>query len=120
MIRELEEVRVFALEPLQHVRNVGMESRALLGSDGARDRLRNQSFGFIFQFFHLLPELTVLQNVAMPLMIRHSAFAWLTQRKAALREAERLIERVGLADPDGHYHVPLLLSPYGYSTYRGT
>ena len=28
--------------------------------------------------------------------------------------------RVGIADPAGHYHVPLLLSPYGYSTYRGT
>jgi 5-hydroxyisourate hydrolase len=31
-----------------------------------------------------------------------------------------IVIRVGLADPDGHYHVPLLLSPYGYSTYRGT
>lgn len=28
--------------------------------------------------------------------------------------------RIGIADPAGHYHVPLLLSPYGYSTYRGT
>ena len=31
-----------------------------------------------------------------------------------------VVVRVGIADPDGHYHVPLLLSPYGYSTYRGT
>jgi 5-hydroxyisourate hydrolase len=31
-----------------------------------------------------------------------------------------VVIRVGLADPDGHYHVPLLLSPYGYSTYRGS
>ena len=31
-----------------------------------------------------------------------------------------IVIRVGLADPDGQYHVPLLLSPYGYSTYRGT
>lgn len=31
-----------------------------------------------------------------------------------------IVIRVGLADPLGHYHVPLLLSPYGYSTYRGT
>lgn len=31
-----------------------------------------------------------------------------------------VVLRVGLADPQGHYHVPLLLSPYGYSTYRGT
>ena len=31
-----------------------------------------------------------------------------------------IVLRVGLADPHGHYHVPLLLSPYGYGTYRGT
>jgi 5-hydroxyisourate hydrolase len=31
-----------------------------------------------------------------------------------------IVIRIGLSDPDGHYHVPLLLSPYGYSTYRGT
>jgi 5-hydroxyisourate hydrolase len=31
-----------------------------------------------------------------------------------------VVIRIGLADPEGHYHVPLLLSPYGYSTYRGT
>ena len=31
-----------------------------------------------------------------------------------------VVVRVGIADPRGHYHVPLLLSPYGYSTYRGT
>ena len=31
-----------------------------------------------------------------------------------------VIVRLGIADPEGHYHVPLLLSPYGYSTYRGT
>lgn len=61
-----------------------------------RDRLRNHAFGFIFQFFHLLPELTVLQNVAMPLMIRHGVFSWLRRRSAALREAERLLEKVGL------------------------
>jgi len=31
-----------------------------------------------------------------------------------------VVVRIGIADPDGQYHVPLLLSPYGYSTYRGT
>jgi 5-hydroxyisourate hydrolase len=31
-----------------------------------------------------------------------------------------VVVRVGIADPTGHYHVPLLLAPYGYSTYRGT
>src|SRR5262245_6030282 len=31
-----------------------------------------------------------------------------------------VVLRIGIADPNGHYHVPLLLSPYGYSTYRGS
>ena len=31
-----------------------------------------------------------------------------------------VVVRIGIADPEGQYHVPLLLSPYGYSTYRGT
>lgn len=33
---------------------------------------------------------------------------------------DRVVIRFGIADPDGHYHVPLLLSPFGYSTYRGS
>ena len=48
---------------------------------------------------------------------------YLRRTGAALTEPPFLdvvIVRVGIADPDGHYHVPLLLSPYGYSTYRGT
>src|SRR6516162_8920316 len=40
----------------------------------ARDRLRNQTFGFIFQFYHLLPELTTLENVLMPKMIASSVY----------------------------------------------
>jgi 5-hydroxyisourate hydrolase len=33
---------------------------------------------------------------------------------------DEVVIRFGIADPDGHYHVPLLLSPFGYSTYRGS
>ena len=33
---------------------------------------------------------------------------------------DRVIIRIGVADPAGHYHIPLLVSPYGYTTYRGT
>src|SRR5262245_42775977 len=62
----------------------------------ARDRLRNGTFGFLFQFYHLLPELTALENVLMPLMITHSVWGWLRQRRAMRRRAMDLLERVGL------------------------
>src|SRR5438477_8905104 len=61
-----------------------------------RDQLRNTTFGFIFQFYHLLPELSTLENVLMPELIRHSFWGWLGQRRALRRQATELLERVGL------------------------
>ncbi len=68
----------------------------------SRDHLRNQVFGFIFQFYHLLPELNVVQNVAMPLLIQHSVMGWCMKRKPLLHRAEALIERMGLAHRKRH------------------
>ncbi len=62
-----------------------------------RDELRNRSFGFIFQFYHLLPELTLLENVLMPAMIRGSIFDWFGRRREAKRSAEAILDRVGLS-----------------------
>src|SRR4051794_14942458 len=62
-----------------------------------RDLLRNRTFGFIFQFYHLLPELSALENVMAPLMIRHGISAYLSRRKAIRSEATALLERVGLS-----------------------
>jgi lipoprotein-releasing system ATP-binding protein len=62
-----------------------------------RDLLRNQTFGFIFQFYHLLPELNTLENVLVPQMIAHSLFSWFGQRQALKRRAAELLERVGLS-----------------------
>jgi lipoprotein-releasing system ATP-binding protein len=62
-----------------------------------RDRLRNQTFGFIFQFYHLLPELNTLENVLVPHMIAHSLWSWVGQRRALRRRGEELLDRVGLS-----------------------
>ncbi len=64
--------------------------------DHRRDALRNRTFGFIFQFYHLLPELTALENVMAPLLIRHGVLSYMRHRSTIRREATALLERVGL------------------------
>ena len=63
-----------------------------------KDRLRNSSIGMVFQAYHLLPELTALENVLAPLLIRYGIFDWFTQRRAAQEKAEELLDRFGLSD----------------------
>src|SRR5436305_12743903 len=67
-----------------------------------RDDLRNRTFGFIFQFYHLLPELNTLENVMMPHMIRQGIWSYLRQRATVRREAAALLARVGLGHRLGH------------------
>ncbi|MEY3032572.1 MAG: hypothetical protein RLZZ622_1047 [Planctomycetota bacterium] len=62
-----------------------------------RDRLRNTAIGMVFQAYHLLPELTAVENVLTPLLIRHSIWNWFTRRRQARLEAEELLDRFGLA-----------------------
>ena len=61
-----------------------------------RDQLRNGTFGFIFQFYHLLPELTALENVLMPQLIGHGLWSYWRERRRLRREGTELLERVGL------------------------
>ncbi len=63
----------------------------------SRDELRNRVFGFIFQFYHLLPELNLLENVLSPLMIRYSTWQYWKHRREMQDKAKHLIERVGLS-----------------------
>ena len=62
-----------------------------------RDELRNKTFGYIFQFYHLLPELNTLDNVLMPAYIAHSTLGWWKSRGQWRRRAEELLRKVGLA-----------------------
>jgi lipoprotein-releasing system ATP-binding protein len=64
--------------------------------------LRNTLFGFVFQFFHLLPDLTALENVLMPEMVRYGALAWPGRARAARERATQLLARVGLAERTSH------------------
>lgn len=64
--------------------------------DARRDDLRNRVFGFIFQFYHLLPELTALENVITPHLIRHTPWSYWKERKKIRMKGAELLERVGL------------------------
>ena len=62
-----------------------------------RDWMRNRYIGFIFQFYHLLPELTALENVLSPMMIRTGFWEYYLKRRVFHERARLLLEQVGLS-----------------------
>ena len=83
--------------------SVSLDGTAL-GSltEDERARFRAERIGFVFQTFHLLPSLTALENVLIPLDLRGTA-----SRSESRERAKTLLERVGLADRAGHYPAQL-------------
>lgn len=71
--------------------NIQLMGQALAGlNETQKGVLRNQSLGFVYQFHHLLPEFTALENVALPLLIRRESSA------LAMAEAAKILTSVGL------------------------
>mgnify|MGYP001333975584 CR=1 FL=1 len=68
----------------------------------ACDVLRNRHFGFIFQFYHLLPELTALENILAPALISESVFSYWRRRGAHRRRAAELLDLLGLSHRARH------------------
>ncbi len=66
-------------------------------SEAQRSRLRNHALGFVYQFHHLLPEFSALDNVAMPLIVRRES------REHARTEAQKVLELVGLQARVQHF-----------------
>jgi lipoprotein-releasing system ATP-binding protein len=66
-------------------------------SEAQRSRLRNHALGFVYQFHHLLPEFSALDNVAMPLIVRRES------REHARVEAQKVLELVGLQARVQHF-----------------
>ena len=71
-------------------------------SRSARDHFRNHEIGIIFQFYHLLPELSAIENVLAPAMIGQSLWGYFKSRKESHRRAEAMLDRVGLLHRSKH------------------
>ena len=82
--------RPSAGEVLFHGDNIARMGRAAL------NRIRNEEIGFVFQFYHLLPEFTALENIMMPGLVRRRSRAQCRSR------ADELLEKIGLTDRATH------------------
>ena len=66
-------------------------------STAQRDQYRNLSVGFVFQFYHLLPEMNVLENASLAAMVRYGRFGYMKRRTEVTARAEKILAAFGLA-----------------------
>jgi len=82
---------------------VRFEGRDIGGMGGGElNRYRNKMVGFVFQFYHLLDELSVLENVILPAMVPVGIIRWLSVRGGVKRRGRQLLEAVGLNERAAH------------------
>jgi ABC-type lipoprotein export system ATPase subunit len=71
-------------------------------SSAKLNKFRNKTVGFVFQFYHLLDELNVLENTILPAMAASGTLAWFSRRKSAEKRGKELLERLGLSERIKH------------------
>jgi len=71
-------------------------------STGELNKFRNKMVGFVFQFYHLLDELNVSENVLLPAMVSKSVIGWLTGRKRAKSQVRELLLQLSLGERASH------------------
>ena len=78
--------------------SVFYQGKDLVSFGGTKiNEFRNKKIGFVFQFYHLLDELTVLQNVLLSPMVSSGAIGWLISSKQAKKAATKLLDELGLS-----------------------
>jgi lipoprotein-releasing system ATP-binding protein len=81
---------------------VMLEGRDVSLADASEQAaIRNKRYGFVFQAYHLIPELTALENILLPAMMR-GVWEWRAARREVLAHAHELLEAVGLVDRSTH------------------
>ena len=82
---------------------VRFEGKDLGGMSGAELNVyRNKMVGFVFQFYHLLDEFSVLENAILPAMVPAGIIRWVGLRRSVRRQGQKLLEQVGLGERAGH------------------
>jgi lipoprotein-releasing system ATP-binding protein len=71
-------------------------------SASRKANIRNRDFGFVFQFYHLLPDLSAAENVILPLMVKYGVFSWHAVKKSHRQKVEEILKQMGLYERRKH------------------